>query len=237
MYRVLLVEDTVDLQGAIVHLLQAHCHITIAGTVAEAKAHLQAGAFDLVLLDVELPDGDGFKVCSFAQEHDNLRSIPVIFLTGRGEADDKVHAFNLGADDYIAKPFNGRELKARVFRTLKREDKKARAGREFKKGDLSFNLDTQRVHITLPNEPASAVALTATEFKLLLYFARHEEHILSRDQIITAVWGEVAMIDRTVDGHISKLRKKVLKSRCQILAVHGAGYRFTSKTTAAQAAG
>ncbi|HUP57800.1 MAG TPA: response regulator transcription factor [Bdellovibrionota bacterium] len=227
MHSILLVEDNQELQKTILRSLGELCAVSAAGTIAEAKARLEKSDFALVLLDVGLPDGEGYKLCSFMQQDDRLRGVPVVFLTGRGQVDDKVLAFSLGADDYILKPFDTRELRARILGRIAKTQARSKAGRELRKGDLRICLDTQRVYMIDGANSETLADLTGIEFKLLLHFATHVEHVLSRDQVISAVWGEgFAISDRTVDSHISKLRKKLLASRCQIAPVHGEGYRF-----------
>lgn len=227
MYQILLVEDNFELQGNIIRILSESCSVSVAGTIKEAKSALEKAQFQLILLDVELPDGDGFKLCSYIQHDGWNKNTPIIFLSGRGEIDDKLLAFSVGADDYILKPFDIRELRARVLSRVSKSKVKNETSREFRKGDLRFCLDSQRVFVMDEQNNESRAEITAIEFKLLLYFANHTDHVLSRNQVMNAIWGESVFIsDRTVDSHISKLRKKISKSRCQIASVLGQGYRF-----------
>lgn len=235
MYQILLVEDNCELQRNIIRILSESCSISVAGSVSEAKSHLEKSAFQLILLDIELPDGDGFKLCSHVQSEDRHKNTPIIFLTGRGEMDDKLLAFSVGADDYILKPFDTRELRARVLSRVIKSKTKQETSREFCKGDLRFCLDSQRVFIIDAQNSESRAEMTTIEFKLLLYFANHADHVLTRNQVINTVWGESVFIsDRTVDSHISKLRKKISLSRCQIVSVLGVGYRFIPSSSVGQ---
>jgi DNA-binding response OmpR family regulator len=227
MHPILLVEDHPELQKAIHKALGEVCAVSMAGTIAEAKARLESSDFSLVLLDIGLPDGEGFKICSFMQQEERLRIVPVVFLTGRGQVDDKVFAFSVGADDYILKPFDTRELRARILGRIAKAQARQSGRRVLRRGDLRICIDTRRVHVLGSENREELADLTGIEFKLLLHFATRVEHVLSRDQVIDAVWGEgFAISDRTVDSHISKLRRKLRASRCQIVPVHGQGYRF-----------
>ncbi len=233
-HRILLVEDNVEAQQMIPKILASSCSVTIASTLKEGFELINRQSFDLILLDVTLPDGTGFKLCTHVKERDDRSEIPVIFLTGSFDIEDKVMAFSLGAEDYILKPFNSRELRARVFARLDRFEKSRKKNDTLVKGDLRFALLSQRVCLTTQTSGAD-LPLTPLEFKLLLYFLRHEDHVLSRDQIITAVWGHnVHILDRTIDTHISNLRKKLGPSVCAIKSVHGEGYRFVAMEKSAK---
>jgi len=237
MHNILLVEDNLELQGNIIRILREDCSVKVAGSIAEAKKILEKHEFHLILLDVGLPDGEGFRLCSYIQQDDRHKAIPVIFLTGRGEVDDKLLAFSVGADDYVQKPFDNRELRARVLTRVAKTKAREASGREFRKGDLRFCLDSQRIFVLDAGHKETRADVTSIEFKLLLYFANHVDHVLSRNQVMSAVWGEGIFIsDRTVDSHISKLRKKISLSRCQIVPVLGQGYRFTPSPSGANGA-
>jgi two-component system OmpR family response regulator len=228
MHSILIVDDNIELRALIARILGEACAATLAGSIQEAKAHLEKSQFELIILDVGLPDGDGFKLCSFLQQDERHVHTPVIFLTGRGEIDDKLLAFSIGADDYIQKPFDNRELKARVLSKIGKNKTKQNTDRSFRRGDLRFCLDTQRVFVVDSANNEQRAELTAIEFKLLLYFANHVDHVLSRNQVMDAVWGsDVHISDRTVDSHISKLRGKLTQSLCQIVSIQGEGYRFS----------
>jgi two-component system phosphate regulon response regulator PhoB len=157
-----------------------------------------------------------------------LRDLPIIFITGRSEIEDKEMAFSMGADDYIVKPMSTRELRARVLGRLRRAQK---VGENFTVGNLKFELPLQKV-IILNGTLESSLDTTSLEFRILLYFAKHEDHIFSRNQLLTAVWGEnVHLLERTVDTHISHLRKKLKEagSDITIRPIHGSGYKLTTE--------
>ncbi|MBI2606828.1 MAG: response regulator transcription factor [Deltaproteobacteria bacterium] len=235
MHRILIVEDHLELQQAIPKILGESCSFEIASTLKEGFEHVNRHDFDLILLDVDLPDGDGFKLCANLKQMEGKSDIPVIFLTGDSDIQDKVMAFSLGADDYILKPFDARELRARVFARLERSAKTKEKSNTLVKGDLSFALLSQRATVS-SGRGAIELPLTPLEFKLLLYFARHEDHVLTREQLISAVWNDnVHVLDRTIDSHISNLRRHLGPSACEIKSVYGEGYRFTAVKKAAKA--
>lgn len=228
MHRVLVVEDNLELQQAIPEILGASCSFEFASTLKEAFEAADLNDFDLILLDVALPDGDGFKLCAHLKQQEKKSDVPVIFLTGDSDIQDKVMAFSLGADDYILKPFDARELRARVFARLERSAKTKEKSDTLVKGDLCFALLSQRVTVS-SEQGGLELQLTPLEFRLLLYFAQHEDHVLTREQIISAVWAEnIHVLDRTIDSHISNLRKQLASSACAIRSVYGEGYRFSA---------
>lgn len=214
------------MQLAVAQTLRQDCALTFANSNKEAREQLEKNNFDLVLLDLTLPDGDGFKICNFIRKSATLHALPVIFITGRAEIEDKEMAFSIGADDYIVKPINNRELRARVLARLER----TRASAEhFATGNLKFDLATQRVS-TLNHDEEYTIETTFLEFRLLLYFAKHPDQVFSREQLLNAVWGEsLHLFERTIDTHISHLRKKLAAAYAEftIRSVRGSGYKLT----------
>jgi DNA-binding response OmpR family regulator len=224
MPSILLIEDEVGVSQVLVKLLSGEYAVTACGTLAEARSALTAKTFDLVLLDVKLPDGEGTKFYLEIRENENLAETPIIFLTGAAAPDDKVMAFALGADDYIVKPFETRELKARIKARISKFQARREKSDELVKGNLKIDLLSRKVFV----QGGEEIELTPTTFKLLVYFAKHEDHVLSREQLMTAVWGsEVHLLDRTVDSHVSKLRKALEGSNYTVTPIHGVGYRFS----------
>lgn len=200
--------------------------VFVAGSVEESERILARENIDLILLDIVLPDGDGFRYCATLQTKDETRQIPIIFLTVKNNVQDKVLGFSLGADDYISKPFDPIELRARVESRLKKNRERSERELVLQKGDVSFDIPRQRIQVQ-SNGRSQEVELTPLEFKLLLFFARHEGHVLSRGQLIAGVWGDhTHVIDRNVDTQVSGLRKKIAASVYSIQSVHGMGYRF-----------
>lgn len=226
MANILLVEDSEDIQEMVVSLLPAH-RVVIAPGRKRAEEELQKGRFDLLIIDVMLPDGNGFELCSRIQSQHH-EEIPVIFVTAKSDLSDKVLGFSLGADDYITKPIDPIEFRARVEARIRKALLKTSRGARLVRGDLSIDMLTQKVQVMDGQVTKGTLELTQLEFKLLLYFAQHEEEVLTREQLLAAVWGDQTHVfDRTIDTHVSHLRKKLAQTSCSVRSVYGAGYRFT----------
>ena len=205
-------EDDLKLEGYEVEVVRD-------GETASRRAREQS--FDLIILDVMLPHKDGFEVCRELRRA-GLRT-PIILLTAKTQESDKVLGLELGADDYVTKPFSPRELRARVKAALRR------AGGEipgiYRFGEVE--VDFSRCELRRAGE---AVEMTPIEFKLLTTFIRHRHHTLSRDRLLEEVWGhETFVTDRVVDTHITNLRKKIEPKPSEpqlLISVRGMGYRF-----------
>lgn len=228
MTRILLVDDALDDQRIVASVLSKAHQVVIASTLAEGRLRISETDFDLILLDVQLPDGEGFALCEELQSDERTRAIPIIFLTVRSATSDKVLAFSLGAEDYISKPFDPIELQARVEARIRKSGQHLTRELLLQLGQLKISISKQKVY--LKGEAGELLLdLTPLEFKLLFYFARHEEHVFSREQLLAAVWADkVNVLDRTVDMHVSNLRKKLGPSSWTIRSVHGVGYRFAA---------
>jgi two-component system alkaline phosphatase synthesis response regulator PhoP len=225
-HTILLVEDSVDVFNLVKRALGSSIHLEWAKNLAEASKTLQRKTFDLILLDVMLPDGDGFRLCSLLQTDDQLKNSPVIFLTAKTSISDKVLGFSVGAEDFITKPFDPLELKARIESRLRKRDREKMEADILKIGDIEVNKSTQKVHIS-DNGQTTELDLTPIEFKLLLLLCQETNKVYSRDEVLNTVWGEqVHVFARSVDTHISKLRKKLGSKSGYIESVHGTGYRF-----------
>jgi two-component system phosphate regulon response regulator PhoB/two-component system alkaline phosphatase synthesis response regulator PhoP len=175
----------------------------------------------LILLDLMLPDTDGLEVCRQIRKSDELAQIPIIMLTARGEESDKVVGLELGADDYMTKPFSVKELVARIHAVLRRPGG-GQAARRIVVGTLVIDLD--RFEVTAEG---SKIDLTATEFKILQLLASRKGRVFSRDQILDFLWGnEKAVVDRTVDVHIRNLREKLGAAAPLIKNIRGVGYKL-----------
>ena len=226
MHNILLVEDSVDSFNLVKRALGTSVQLEWSKSLSEASRVLQKKIFDLILLDVMLPDGDGYRLCSILQTDDQLKNVPVIFLTAKNTVSDKVLGFSVGADDFMSKPFDGLELKARIESRLRKRDRFKIESDIVKLGDIEINKSTQKVQI-YENGKAVNIDLTPIEFKLLLFLSKEVSKVYTRDEILNSVWGEsIHVYSRSVDTHISKLRKKLGSKANSIESVHGSGYRF-----------
>jgi DNA-binding response OmpR family regulator len=177
---------------------------------------------DLIILDLMLPDMDGFEVCKFLKGQDKYASIPIIMLTARAEETEKIIGLELGADDYVTKPFSPRELVARVRAVLRRNIPKEETKR-IKIGGILV-LDTEKYEVELEGK---RIELTSTEFKILQLLSTKKGWVFSRDRILQHLWGDDKMVmDRTVDVHIKHLREKLGKASIFIKNIRGVGYKL-----------
>ena len=200
-----------------------------ARTQREGAALLQKKEFDLVLLDVMLPDGDGYQLCSILQAQEKFSTTPIIFLTAKNSVPDKVMAFSVGADDFITKPFDSLELRARVESKLRKRERSLQAADVVICNGLEINKRTQKVSVNTSGS-VEELDLTPMEFRILLLLASKPNAVMSRDEILDTVWGEnVHVYSRSVDTHISKLRKKLGAKGESIVSVHGSGYRLITE--------
>jgi two-component system phosphate regulon response regulator PhoB len=224
--KVLLVEDAPDMQMIVRATIGNDCELTCAGSIAEAEKQLSEKDFGLLLLDVVLPDGSGFDYCQKLRAEGKFKNLPIFFLTGQDDVDKRVMGFELGGDDYITKPFEPNEFKARIFGKLKR----ANPGTEssFSRGIFSVDWGAQKASMTKKDGSRVELALTPIEFKLLVQFLRHEGRTFSREELLVAVWGSsVHVSGHTVDTHISSLRKKVGDFSSYFKAVVKKGYCYS----------
>jgi Response regulators consisting of a CheY-like receiver domain and a winged-helix DNA-binding domain len=178
----------------------------------------------LIILDLMLPGMDGLEVCKALKKEDKISSIPVIMLTAKSQESDKIVGLELGADDYITKPFSPKELIARIKAVLRRVKEKDKLPEVFKTGDLV--IDFAKIQVSIKNKP---IELTAKEFELLKTLIKAKGRVLSRDFLLDTIWGfdhAIEIQTRTVDVHIRTLRKK-LKSEAKLIStVKNYGYRF-----------
>jgi DNA-binding response OmpR family regulator len=224
-HHVLIVEDERDIAGLIKHSLE-RTGTADADIVGSGDAALKAIAQrtpDLVILDLNLPVLGGLEVCRILRSRADARHLPIIVLTARSGEDDRVEGLELGADDYVTKPFSLRELSARVRAVLRRStpgpDRPAAAYR----GD-HLNADFDAVAVTVDG---SAIRLTRREFELLRYLVQNKNRVVSRDRLLERVWGYDRLVEtRSVDVHVGRLRGKLGSAGRQIETVVGLGYRF-----------
>jgi DNA-binding response OmpR family regulator len=224
MKKLILVEDSKEIFTLVKQAIGFMADITWVETIELARLELKNKEFDLVLLDVELPDGNGIEFCSEIQSKSPM--LPIFILTSHSDLSDKVLGFSAGADDYIVKPFNPLELKARIEAKFRKTDIVKDLSDHLSWNELQIDKSSQEVRI-LNNDKFEVVELTALEFKLLMYFATRFNKVISRDDILNDIWGEdVHVYARSVDTHVSKLRKKLGPVSHIIESIHGAGYKF-----------
>lgn len=222
--RILLVEDQKTIRDAVLAYLESeHYEVTPVEDGEEALKAFYSKAFDLVVLDLMLPKLSGERVC---REIRKKSSVPIIMLTAKGEVEDKIIGLELGADDYLVKPFSPRELIARIRALLRRSHSDPDSQRELLDfGDLVIDLTGHKVVLD-----GEEVDITASEFKLLSTLASHPDKVYSRMELVEGVLGyDYEGYERTIDSHVKNLRSKLKedpKDPRFIYTVHGVGYRF-----------
>jgi two-component system phosphate regulon response regulator PhoB/two-component system alkaline phosphatase synthesis response regulator PhoP len=219
------IEDETDIREVVeLHLAKNNFVVKGFGTIAAFQAFLELKVTpDLIVLDLMLPDGDGLDLCKELKNSDKLSAIPIIMLTARAEETDKVLGLELGADDYVTKPFSPRELVARVKALLRRQRSAQQPAKRIElNGQIVLDSDKHEVTVM-----GRRVDLTSTEFRILQFLAGHPGWVYSRDQILEHLWGQdKAVVDRTVDVHIKHLRTKLGKAGELVENVRGAGYKL-----------
>ncbi|NIP25547.1 MAG: response regulator [Phycisphaerae bacterium] len=220
--KILIVEDDRDIVEMVEYNLQEEGYVTVSALNGEDGVRLAGSEQpDLIILDIMLPVIDGFEVCRTLKGDDKTSQIPIIILSAKSQETDKVVGLELGADDYVTKPFSPRELIARI-RAIMRRGAERKLNHILEKGDLI--IDSAKYKVMVEGEE---ILLTTTEFKLLEYMARRPGVVLSRYQILDAVSGDDTIAcDRTVDAHVKSLRRKLGMARDYIETVRGVGYRF-----------
>jgi len=228
---VLVVEDEADLAELIsINLSHQGFQPICAKDGTTAQVSIDESLPDLVLLDWMLPGESGLSLARRWRQHPRTKNMPIIMLTARGDEADRVNGLDVGADDYIVKPFSTRELLARVRAVIRRRAPEPVAG-VVQVGELSLDPDTHRVRFQ-----DQLLKLGPTEFKLLQYLMRHAERVHSRGQLLDQVWGDQVYIEeRTVDVHVKRLREALGAAGAMIETVRGSGYRLTANVATAVA--
>ncbi len=230
MNHLLMIDDDARLAQMVGEYLQANGLVcTHAGDGLVGLAALQAGPVDLVILDIMMPGMDGLEVCRRIRAlPGEAARIPVLMLTGKGDAMDRIIGLELGADDYLGKPFEPRELLARIRAILRRNGQVANPGKRMVFGSLEIDRDARTVAVA-----GQAVELTSYQFDLLVALAERAGRVLSREQIMEAVRGrELEAFDRSIDVHMGRIRAALEadpKDPKRILTVRGVGYVFAKQ--------
>ena len=223
MSKILVVEDDPDIADLIRHYLEKAGHtVERLASGGAVMPRLRAGLPDLVVLDLMLPELDGVMVCQAMRSDPRTAAVPIIMVTARADEADRIAGLELGADDYVTKPFSPKELAARVSALLRRLQRSGTSGTVLRYG--SITIDTDRHTVTIGDED---VRLTAKEFLLLQYLVQHRGRVLSRDVLLTDVWGyQYTGGTRTVDVHIRRLREKLPVLADAIETVKQFGYKL-----------
>jgi DNA-binding response OmpR family regulator len=222
--HILVIEDEPQMRAMLADNLEFEgYHVTAVASGEEGLGEFEQHAFALVLIDIMLPGISGFEVCQ------RLRSggshVPIVVLTARTHELDRIRGLDLGADDYVSKPFNVRELLARVRAQVRRDDWHSMRGEEFSFGDVTIKLRQRLV-----TRKGRRLALSGREFELLRYLLAHRNEVVSREQLLRDVWGYHQLsVTRTVDNYIAKLRTQLEPKPHEprfLVTVHGCGYQL-----------
>ena len=223
--NILVIEDEPDIRKNLEYNLSREgFKVSTAGSLKDGLKSLDSNTYSLILLDLMLPDGSGLDLCKKIKSNSSLESIPIIILTAKDDEVDRVVGFELGADDYVTKPFSVRELILRVKAVLKRgQAKKEIVEVERQFGDLKIDINSHEVFVD-----NNQINLTALEFKLLNKLVETRGRVQSRDQLLEQVWGYSSEVTtRTVDTHIKRLRSKLGSIGKYVQTIRGVGYKFS----------
>ncbi len=224
--KILVVDDEQDAVDLVAfNLKQSGFQVVTAPDGASALDKVHKHQPDLIVLDVMMPELDGLEVCKLLRKDSATADIPILMLTAKATEVDRILGLELGADDYVTKPFSPRELVLRVRKLLARGKPVEGRGERMVFGELA--IDIPRHHVSWKGK---AIELTATEFKLLTTLAERRGRVQSRDQLLRDVWGYDSMIDtRTVDTHMRRLREKLGPAAKHLDTIRGVGYRFVDQ--------
>jgi len=230
--RLLLIDDDARLTAMLSdYLTAAGFEVAVAGSLGAGREALASGSYDLLVLDLMLPDGDGLDFCRELRSEGQSRRLPVLMLSARGEPMDRILGLELGADDYLPKPFEPRELQARIKALLRRLEPQAQGDDVLRFGRLEIDLAARLARLD-----GKACDLTSHQFDLLVVLAQSPGRVLSRDQIMDALKGHpLDAFDRSIDVHISRIRSVIEedpKAPRRVLTVRGVGYVFARKQDA-----
>ncbi len=227
--HILVVDDEADLVELVSYNLRKDGFIVDSASDGEtALTKVRKGKYDLAILDLMLPGIQGMELCRILRNDSKTARLPIIMLTAKGEEVDRILGLEMGADDYMTKPFSPRELIARVKAVLRRSTEKPVHEKILKTGDIE--IDTERYTVSIKGKP---VKLSATEFKLLLFLAERKGKVFSRSQLLDAIWRDEAFVEpRTVDVHIRRLRAQIEQNPANpryVKTMRGIGYLFDGK--------
>jgi two-component system phosphate regulon response regulator PhoB len=223
--KILIIEDEPDIRKTLEYNISREGYKVVSvSSLSEGKEQINSSDFSLILLDLMLPDGSGLDLCREIKSDKDKSSTPIIILTAKDDEVDKVVGFELGADDYVTKPFSVRELILRIKAILKRgESKKETLEVQRQFGELTMDIDSHEVFVN-----SEQIILTALEFRLLRQLVDRRGRVQSREQLLSDVWGYSAEVTtRTVDTHIKRLREKLGTMGKYVQTIRGVGYKFS----------
>jgi len=219
------VDDEPDILELVsLHLKNNHFRVREFSDGSGFIRYLNSETPDLVVLDLMLPDADGFEICKYLKRKKDLSHIPIVMLTAKSEETDTILGLELGADDYVRKPFSPNELIARIKTVLRRTESRQENDIPLKIRVGNITIDTDKHEVVVDG---NKVELTSAEFRILQLLASQKGRVFSRDRILDHLWGnEKIVVDRTIDVHIRHLRSKIGSASKLIRNVHGVGYKL-----------
>lgn len=230
MAKILIVEDNIDTQLLLTKILAPQYEFDIVPDLSSAWDCLQKENWDLIILDRSLPDGDGLELCLRLKKLNMESKFPILMLTAHGELDEKVKGLTSGADDYVVKPFEPRELIARIEALRRRKNENSGKNNTtllFER--LLINLETHAVSILSGQGEPTPIDLTPIEFKILLALVKNYGKEIDRESLVKIIWDKVNLSERNIDTHVCHLRKKIVDSQLSIKNRRGSGY-YIKKT-------
>lgn len=228
--KILVIEDCSEMRKVLCDALSAEYEVESVGDAETAIQKINEVVFNLIIVDVGLPQMDGYKFCATLSANSKTEKTPIIIFSGRTDIEDKLIGFSLGASDYIPKPVDLRELRARVAFQIKNASHTQVESRLLTVGPFQANPVTQIITV-LEGQQRIDLQLSFLEYRVFYFFLTHIDHVLSRQQLLDQIWGETRFVnDRNVDATISKLRQKMGAHSELLQSVRGAGYRFCKPT-------
>lgn len=225
--KVLCIEDDATIQ-TLVEVALPDYELVCASTLGEAKSLLAKVDFCAMVIDIQLPDGDGLRFLTQIHKEDKAKRIPVLILSSHTEISNKVMAFSYGADDFVGKPFDPIELNARLSAKVRKSTNEDEESQLRRFGNLLLDFFRQKA-FRMTNGIEQDLGLTSIELKILSLLTKRTEQVYSREQIMNQVWGDTFIADRTVDSHIAHLRQKIDGTPVEIVTAKNFGYRAVVK--------
>jgi DNA-binding response OmpR family regulator len=226
MQKILLVDDDADCVDAVAEMLSGSFELLPATTAREGIAVAVQERPAVIVLDVNLPEVNGYEVCRKLREQPSTRGIPIIMLSSWNDVEHRIRGLDCGADDYLAKPFHGRELIARIKARLRQQNLQSKLGSITELGNLKIAPESLQVWLD-----GEEVHLTQLEFELLQYFIDHQDKVIGRGKLLGDLWPDTVVTNRTVDTHIANLRRKIRGFSYPLQTIYGAGYILKTTTS------